>query len=114
MGQQGLRYMPWLLQVGGFTIFRNEDLGNVLPLWIKYTEDVREDPDVRPCLMSRERLQNETCMKRNGMLSLLCPAGGYRPQSADHRVCCGAMQAWNTSGDAYTTHAGLKPWIAEM
>ena len=75
MGQQGLRYMPWLLQVGGFTIFRNEDLGNVLPLWIKYTEDVREDPDVRPCLMSRKRLQNETCMKSNGMLSLLCLAG---------------------------------------
>ncbi|CAL5224706.1 g7434 [Coccomyxa viridis] len=54
-------------QVGGFTIFRNEDLGSVLPMWIKYTEDVREDPD-----------------------------------------------AWNTSGDSYTTEPGLKPWIAEM
>ncbi|CAK0787529.1 hypothetical protein CVIRNUC_010749 [Coccomyxa viridis] len=54
-------------QVGGFTIFQNKDLGDVLPLWIKYTEDVRADPD-----------------------------------------------AWNSSGDSYTTHAGMKPWIAEM
>ena len=52
MEKQGLSFMPWLLQVGGFTIFRNEDLGNVLPLWIKYTEDVREDPDVCPRLSS--------------------------------------------------------------
>ena len=25
-----------------------------------------------------------------------------------------SVQAWNTSGDAYTTQPGLKPWIAEM
>ncbi|CAL8464472.1 g4007 [Coccomyxa elongata] len=32
-------------QVGGFTIMRTEDLKVVLPLWIKYTEDVRADRD---------------------------------------------------------------------
>lgn len=34
-------------QVGGFTVMRREDLTQVLPLWIKYTEDVRADPEVR-------------------------------------------------------------------
>jgi hypothetical protein len=33
-------------QVGGFTMMRTEDLTKVLPLWIKYTEDVRADPEV--------------------------------------------------------------------
>ena len=47
-----------LVQVGGFTIFQNQDLGSVLPLWIKYTEDVRADPDVGNCL-SHER--SSTC-----------------------------------------------------
>ncbi|EIE19229.1 hypothetical protein COCSUDRAFT_8175, partial [Coccomyxa subellipsoidea C-169] len=32
-------------QVGGFTMMRTEDLRKVLPLWIKYTEDVRADPE---------------------------------------------------------------------
>ncbi|KAK9905110.1 hypothetical protein WJX75_009783 [Coccomyxa subellipsoidea] len=32
-------------QVGGFTMMRTEDLTKVLPLWIKYTEDVRADPE---------------------------------------------------------------------
>ena len=42
--------LPWSVQVGGFTIFQNKDLGNILPLWIKYTEDVRADADVGNCL----------------------------------------------------------------
>lgn len=34
-------------QVGGFTLMHTEDLKRVAPLWLKYTEDVRFDPDVR-------------------------------------------------------------------
>ena len=33
-------------QVGGFTMMHTEDLRRVAPLWLKYTEDVRADPDV--------------------------------------------------------------------
>lgn len=61
------------VQVGGFTIFRNEDLGQVLPLWIKYTEDVREDPDVRPphssaphrvaCMLARAALERPSSLR---------------------------------------------------
>lgn len=32
-------------QVGGFTMMESSDLRKVAPLWLKYTEDVREDPD---------------------------------------------------------------------
>lgn len=32
-------------QVGGFTMMHVDDLRRVAPLWLKYTEDVREDPD---------------------------------------------------------------------
>lgn len=32
-------------QVGGFTMMRRSDLERVGPLWIKYSEDVRADPD---------------------------------------------------------------------
>lgn len=32
-------------QVGGFTMMYTEDLRRVAPLWLKYTEDVRADPD---------------------------------------------------------------------
>ena len=55
------------MQVGGFTIFRNEDLGAVLPMWIKYTEDVREDPDVSlispatPCTAGKARCTQSIC-----------------------------------------------------
>lgn len=35
-------------QVGGFTLMNVADLRRVAPLWLKYTEDVRFDPDVRP------------------------------------------------------------------
>lgn len=34
-------------QIGGFTLMQTEDLRKVAPLWLKYTEDVRFDPDVR-------------------------------------------------------------------
>jgi len=33
-------------QVGGFTLMNTDDLRRVAPLWLKYTEDVRADPDV--------------------------------------------------------------------
>ena len=32
--------------VGGFTLMHREDLRRVAPHWLKYTEDVRFDPDV--------------------------------------------------------------------
>lgn len=35
------------LQVGGFFYMHREDLKRVAPLWLQYTEDVREDPEVR-------------------------------------------------------------------
>lgn len=54
-------------QVGGFTLMNTQDLRRMAPLWLKYTEDVRVDPD-----------------------------------------------AWELSGDAYSTHKGDKPWISEM
>jgi peptidyl serine alpha-galactosyltransferase len=54
-------------QVGGFTMMRVEDLRRMAPLWLKFTEDVRADPD-----------------------------------------------AWELTGDAYSTQKGSKPWISEM
>ena len=32
-------------QVGGFTLMHRDDLKRAAPLWLKYTEDVRADPD---------------------------------------------------------------------
>ncbi|GAB4816143.1 hypothetical protein N2152v2_003189 [Parachlorella kessleri] len=54
-------------QVGGFILQHQSDLRRMAPLWLKYSEDVRADPD-----------------------------------------------AWELSGDAYSTHPGDKPWISEM
>ncbi len=31
---------------GGFTLMAREDMRRVAPLWLKYTERVREDPGV--------------------------------------------------------------------
>jgi hypothetical protein len=33
-------------QVGGFFFVHREDIKRYAPLWLKYTEDVREDPEV--------------------------------------------------------------------
>lgn len=33
-------------RVGGFYFIRRDDLKAVAPLWLKYTEDVRADPEV--------------------------------------------------------------------
>lgn len=77
-----MKHVPWVLprndtlagprgrrgdQVGGFTLMNVADLRRVAPLWLKYTEDVRFDPD-----------------------------------------------AWELTGDAYSTHKGDRPWISEM
>ncbi|EFN59242.1 hypothetical protein CHLNCDRAFT_138234 [Chlorella variabilis] len=77
-----MKHVPWVLprndtmagprgrrgdQVGGFTLMNVEDLRRVGPGWLKYTEDVRFDPD-----------------------------------------------AWELTGDAYSTHKGDRPWISEM
>lgn len=35
------------LQVGGFTLMATADMRRVAPLWLKISEDVREDPLVR-------------------------------------------------------------------
>jgi hypothetical protein len=35
-----------LLQVGGFFFIHRDDLKHISPLWLKYTEDVRADPEV--------------------------------------------------------------------
>ena len=35
------------LQVGGFILMEKSDLKRMSPLWLKYSEDVRADPDVR-------------------------------------------------------------------
>lgn len=35
---------------GGFTLMHREDMRRVAPLWLKYTEDVRQDPGVSACL----------------------------------------------------------------
>ncbi len=37
-----------LLQVGGFFFIHRDDLKRLSPLWLKYTEDVRADPEVGP------------------------------------------------------------------
>ena len=36
-------------QVGGWVYMHRDDLSRVAPLWLQYTEDVREDPEVRMC-----------------------------------------------------------------
>lgn len=37
---------PPHLQVGGFILMHKTDLKRMAPLWLKYSEDVRFDPDV--------------------------------------------------------------------
>ena len=34
-------------QVGGFFFIHRDDLARLAPLWLKYTEDVRADPEAR-------------------------------------------------------------------
>jgi len=34
------------VQVGGFFFIQRDDLKLMSPLWLKYTEDVRADPEV--------------------------------------------------------------------
>jgi hypothetical protein len=53
--------------VGGYTLMHREDLRRVAPLWLKYTEDVRFDPDVRPLRTLRRAAP--ACL-------LLCLRGG--------------------------------------
>jgi hypothetical protein len=36
-----------IAQVGGFILMELSDLRKMSPLWLKYSEDVRFDPDVR-------------------------------------------------------------------
>lgn len=45
--------MKGYLQVGGFILMHKTDLKRMAPLWLKYSEDVRFDPDVGralPCV----------------------------------------------------------------
>lgn len=35
----------WLLKVGGFVLSHQSDMRKIAPLWLKFTEDVRADPD---------------------------------------------------------------------
>jgi hypothetical protein len=50
--EAGMAYA--VVQCGGFTLMHKEDLKRMAPLWLKYSEDVRFDPDVslpssQPC-----------------------------------------------------------------
>lgn len=40
------------LQVGGFTLMATADMRRVAPLWLKISEDVRDDPLVRSSCFS--------------------------------------------------------------
>ena len=92
-----------------------DDLRRVAPLWLKYTEDVRFDPDVRQSRGGRDMGAAGARWAHAGLpsaLSLppLCvavarPAGPARPP---------CPQAWELTGDAYSTHKGDRPWISEM
>eukprot|EP00803_Ostreobium_quekettii_P007841 evm.model.scf_634.5 EVM.evm.TU.scf_634.5 scf_634:44918-46053(-) len=54
-------------QVGGFFLIHREDLKAIAPMWLNFTQEVRED-----------------------------------------------TEAWELSGDKYSTSPGSKPWISEM
>lgn len=41
------RCVVGVVQVGGFFFIHRDDLKRLSPLWLKYTEDVRADPEVR-------------------------------------------------------------------
>ena len=123
--------------VGGFTLMHREDLRRVAPLWLKYTEDVRFDPDVR-ARAGGGAGERGTGGEGSCVVLLLCSAAVTRQGRG---VGCGegalhwplrlsqafssrpppsapapspGVQAWELSGDAYSTHKGDRPWISEM
>ena len=77
------------MQVGGFTIFQNKDLGDVLPLWIKYTEDVRADPDVGNCLSHERSSTLQACVYTGAHIQAvfqrLAANGCHIPYAQDSR-----------------------------
>lgn len=54
---------------GGFTFMMRDDLARVAPLWLKYTEDVRADDDVRRMAWALDWCPNfcKTCSTTTGM-----------------------------------------------
>jgi len=108
-----------------------EDLKRMSPLWLKYAEDVRFDPDVSflcafkfPlvcfCLCVGPPADAETrhltscadgsCMR----LRFIIEAVDAAPGPPNRQVAKALPQAWNLTGDVFSTHPGDKPWISEM
>ena len=114
-------------QVGGFILMHKEDLRRMAPLWLKYSEDVRFDPDVRflLCLHILPNLQkflksNTSFLEQPLRFRYLSPSFAdtclliQQCPMTRHVLACPCVQAWKLSGDVYATHPGDKPWISEM
>jgi hypothetical protein len=105
-------------RIGGFYLIHRDDLRKVAPLWLKYAEDVRADPEVRrgsgrgrPGGPGRGHLGRGGGPRGVNSMRLRLPPLLPLPHAP---AAPRAPQAWHLSGDFYSKKKGDKPWISEM
>lgn len=99
-------------QAGGFTLMESSDLRKVAPMWLKYTEDVREDPDAW-------KLTGDQYSKNPGDKPWISEMYGYSFACAKadvwHKTPAGMMlyPGYDVSVSPYVLHYGLL-WKVEQ
>ena len=115
-------------QVGGFYLIHRDDLKRVAPFWLKYTEDVRADAEVRGWRVAvavavAAVMLSSLCTNLSpfppsrppGLHSVFHPfAAPPRPSRPSAAAAPSHSQAWKFAGDAAARRAGDKPWLAEV
>ncbi|KIZ01491.1 hypothetical protein MNEG_6466 [Monoraphidium neglectum] len=106
-------------QVGGFMLVHRDDLRRIAPLWLKYTEDVRADPQASGSPQawaggSRRIMLTEPAHAAASEATR--DAGDRAAARAGRRACGGVVvaEAWKYAGDTLARNQGDKPWLAEM
>ncbi|KAI8477379.1 MAG: hypothetical protein J3K34DRAFT_398045 [Monoraphidium minutum] len=82
-------------QVGGFLLLRRDDLKRVAPLWLKYTEDVRQDPQAW-------KYAGDALAKHKGDKPWLAEMYGYAFAAAKADV-------WHRADSATMLYPGVAP-----
>lgn len=86
------------------------DVKKLAPLWLKYTEDVRFDDEVRPSasMSYKHVLSPQICW------NIICH-DALVWECVDSVECASCSeQAWYLSGESYISNTADKPWISEM
>jgi hypothetical protein len=81
-------------QIGGFTLMQTEDLRKVAPLWLKYTEDVRFDPDAW-------ELSGDAYSKKPGDKPWISEMYGYS-------FACATADVWHTCPKGMMLYPGYE------